>query len=84
MLRQSAEDRIRGSSPMVLCGLALAGANLPADELGRFPGLVTAEEIAGWDLVDCELAVLSACDTNVGIRRAGQGVVAADALVVIR
>jgi CHAT domain-containing protein len=74
VLRQSAEERILGSSPMVLCGLALAGANLPADELGRNPGLVTAEEIAGWDLSNCELAVLSACDTNVGLRRAGQGV----------
>jgi CHAT domain-containing protein len=54
--------------------LALAGANLPANEIGRFPGLVTAEEISGWDLANCELAVLSACDTNVGERRAGQGV----------
>src|SRR4029078_7335818 len=34
----------------------------------------TAEEIASWDLSNCELAVLSACDTNVGIRQAGQGI----------
>jgi CHAT domain-containing protein len=74
IMGRTAEERIIGSSPMVLCGLALAGANLPADELGRYPGLITAEEIAGWDLSNCELAVLSACDTNVGIRRAGQGV----------
>jgi len=73
-LRLSAEERVKGSSPMLLCGLALAGANLPADALGRRPGLVTAEEISGWDLSHCELAVLSACDTNVGERRAGQGV----------
>jgi hypothetical protein len=59
---------------MLLCGLALAGANLPADAIGRYPRLVTAEEISGWDLSNCELAVLSACDTNVGERRAGQGV----------
>ncbi|MFN0007653.1 MAG: tetratricopeptide repeat protein [Planctomycetota bacterium] len=72
--RQSAGERVRASSPMLLCGLALAGANLPADAVGRFPGLVTAEEISGWDLANCELAVLSACDTNVGDRRAGQGV----------
>ena len=26
------------------------------------------------DLSNCELAVLSACETNVGIRRAGQGI----------
>jgi len=61
-------------SPMSLCGLALAGANLPEDDLGRAPGLVTAQEISALDLSHCELAVLSACDTNVGVRRAGQGV----------
>jgi len=73
-LRQSGEEQIRGMSPMLLCGLALAGANLPADAVGRAPGLITAEEIAALDLSQCELAVLSACDTNVGERRAGQGV----------
>ncbi|MFN0007656.1 MAG: tetratricopeptide repeat protein [Planctomycetota bacterium] len=72
--RMSAEERVKGSSPMLLCGLALAGANLPADAVGRYPGIVTAEEISSWDLANCELAVLSACDTNVGERRAGQGV----------
>jgi len=65
---------MKGMSPMLLCGLALAGANLPEDAVGRAPGLITAEEIAAPDLSHCELAVSSACDTNVGIRRAGQGV----------
>ncbi len=51
---------------MTLCGLAFAGANRGRDSLGRMPGLMTAEELAGIDL--------SACETNVGIRRAGQGV----------
>ena len=68
------EERVKGMSPMLLCGLALAGANLPKNELGRIPGLITAEEIGALDLTNCELAVLSACDTNVGLRRAGQGV----------
>ena len=54
--------------------MALAGANLPADATGRIPGLITAEELSTLDLANCELAVLSACDTNVGVRRAGQGV----------
>jgi CHAT domain-containing protein len=72
--RMSREERVRGMSPMLLCGLALAGANLPADATGRIPGLVTAEELSTLDLSNCELAVLSACDTNVGVRRAGQGV----------
>ncbi len=65
---------VRGFSPMVLCGLALAGANRPPDALGRLEGVITAEELAALDLSGCELAVLSACDTNVGVRRAGQGV----------
>src|SRR5262249_49891381 len=73
-LRASGEEQVKGMSPMLLCGLALAGANLPEDALGRVPGLITAEEIAALDLSHCELAVLSACDTNVGVRRAGQGV----------
>src|SRR5262249_44844662 len=64
----------RGMAPMLLSGVALAGANLPADRTGRIPGLVTAEELAALDLSSCELAVLSACDTNVGVRRGGQGV----------
>jgi CHAT domain-containing protein len=60
---------------MLLCGLALAGANLPENAVGRAPGLVTADELAALDLSGCELAVLSACDTARGeMRRAGQGV----------
>ncbi len=56
-------------APMSLCGLALAGANR-----GDGSGILTAEEIAGLDLGRCELAVLSACETSVGVRRAGQSV----------
>ena len=73
-LRMSGEEQVKGMSPMLLCGLALAGANLPENAVGRAPGLVTAEELSALDLSNCELAVLSACDTNVGERRAGQGV----------
>jgi hypothetical protein len=60
-------------SPLVLCGLALSGANLPPDVLGRRPGIVTAEEILALDLSRCYLATLSACETSLGVRRAGQG-----------
>ena len=59
---------------MILCGLALAGANRKEDALGRVDGCVTAEELAALDLRNCDLAVLSACNTSVGVRRAGQGV----------
>lgn len=37
-------------------------------------GIMTAEDLATLDLSNCELAVLSACETNVGLRRAGQGI----------
>lgn len=70
----SVEKTVTGLSPMTLCGLALSGANRGADPLGRVPGILTAEELAGVDLSRCALAVLSACETNVGIRRAGQGI----------
>jgi CHAT domain-containing protein len=72
--RMSLGERITGLAPMTLCGLALAGANNGRDSLGRVPGILTAEELCSLDLSQCELAVLSACETNVGIRRAGQGI----------
>jgi len=72
--RMGIEERVAGLAPMTLCGLALAGANKGRDTLGRVPGILTAEELCSLDLDQCELAVLSACETNVGIRRAGQGI----------
>ncbi len=69
-----AQETLTGFAPETLCGLALAGANRGKDALGRVPGILTAEELAIFDLRNCELAVLSACETNVGIRRAGQGI----------
>ncbi len=68
------EERVSGMAPMLLCGVALAGANNPIDSLGRGPGILTAEELCSLDLSSCELAVLSGCETNAGIRRAGQGI----------
>ncbi|MFT7486484.1 MAG: CHAT domain-containing protein, partial [Candidatus Paceibacteria bacterium] len=65
---------VRGMAPLTLCGLALAGANSRMDSTGSVPGILTAEEIAGLDLSGCELAVLSACQTNVGDSRPGQGI----------
>ena len=41
--------------------------------VARQPGILQAEELAGWNLHRCELAVLSACETNVGLRRPGEG-----------
>ncbi len=71
--RTSIREQAAGLSPLVMCGVALANANLPADEMGHAPGILTAEEIAALDLSACELAVLSACDTHIGLLSAGQG-----------
>ncbi len=65
--------RVVGYAPLTLCGLALAGANHPASADGVRPGRITAEELAGLDLGGCELAVLSACETAVGLERRGEG-----------
>ncbi len=67
-------DARRTLSPMALCGIVLAGANRGLDTLGRAPGILTAEELAGLDLRSCELAVLSACETSLGVARPGLGV----------
>lgn len=67
-------DYVMRMSPMLLCGLAMAGANLEADSLGRLAGAVTAEELSRLDLSECRLAVLSGCETNVGFRFSGRGV----------
>ncbi len=73
-LNRSLTPAISGLAPMTLCGLALSDANAGRDALGRLSGLLTAEELSSYDLSACELAVLSACETNVGIHRAGQGI----------
>ncbi len=67
-------DQVRGLAPSLLCGLAFAGANGEADMYGRVRGVMTAEEISAMDLTGVELCVLSACETNVGLRRGGQGI----------
>ena len=62
-------------NPLVLSGLAFAGANLRAAAgADEDDGILTAEEVASLNLTGVEWAVLSACDTGLGLIRAGEGV----------
>lgn len=73
--RPGQEDaRQLGMNPMLLSGIALAGANKKDDGSGD-DGLWTAAEIASLPLEGTELVVLSACDTGKGVAvEAGEGV----------
>ena len=62
-------------NPLLLSGLALAGANRRAAAgPGEDDGILTAEEVASLNLGSVEWAVLSACDTGLGTVAAGEGV----------
>jgi CHAT domain-containing protein/tetratricopeptide (TPR) repeat protein len=67
-------------NPLVLSGLVLAGANRPSSAVAQDDpaaddlGIVTAEAIAGLPLPGLELAVLSACETGLGMVGGGEGV----------
>ena len=58
-------------NPLLLSGLALAGAN---DSRRPGDGILTAEEIVSLNLDGLDWAVLSACDTGLGEIQAGEGV----------
>ena len=61
------EKGMTDAQSMSNCLLALAGANLTDD------GFITASEIARMNLRECDLAVLSACETGLG-KLGGDGV----------
>jgi CHAT domain-containing protein len=72
----SAKDIRRGENPLILAGVALAGANQRGNANGERveDGVLTAEEIATLDLRGVEWAVLSGCDTGSGEIRTAEGV----------
>jgi CHAT domain-containing protein/tetratricopeptide (TPR) repeat protein len=62
-------------NPLLLSGLAFAGANRRRSaKTDETDGILTAEEIAGINLDGVDWAVLSACDTGVGEIKVGEGV----------
>lgn len=66
---------LEGENPLLLSGLAFAGANYRQSAgMEEEDGILTAEEIASLDLSGTEWAVLSACDTGLGVVKASEGV----------
>ena len=57
-----------GHNPLLLAGIALAGAN----EREKGDGILTALEVTALDLRGTDLVVLSACDTGLGTAARGQ------------
>jgi len=57
-----------GHNPLLLAGIALAGAN----ERDKADGILTALEVTALDLRGTDLVVLSACDTGLGTPARGQ------------
>jgi CHAT domain-containing protein/tetratricopeptide (TPR) repeat protein len=60
-------------SPGLLSGLALAGVNDSPE--GRDDGLLTSEEVSWLDLSECDLVVLSACQTAIGEMFGNEGMI---------
>ncbi|HKS24257.1 MAG TPA: CHAT domain-containing protein [Thermoanaerobaculia bacterium] len=61
-------------TPLVESGLALSGANTRNPDTLQSAGILTAEEILDADMTHAKLVVLSACNTALGIKASGQGI----------
>ncbi len=75
-LESDERSLLEGYWPELLCGLVCSGANHA--EPGRDNGLLTADEVGSLDLSCCDLVVLSACETALGERAAGDGLLSLD------
>jgi CHAT domain-containing protein len=65
-------EGVTGWHPLLLSGLALAGANKEVKP-GEEDGILTALEVSEMDLSGLEAAVLSACETGLGKEAGGEG-----------
>jgi CHAT domain-containing protein len=65
-------EGVMGWHPMLLSGIVLAGANREPGP-GEEDGILTALEVSELDLARVDLAVLSACQTGLGMVAAGEG-----------
>jgi CHAT domain-containing protein len=73
--RRLSQTFVPADSPLLLSGIALAGANRRASaRANEEDGILTAEEVSALDLSGVRWAVLSACDTGLGEIRSGEGV----------
>jgi CHAT domain-containing protein len=76
LARLSADHQL--DNPMLRSGLALAGVNTWLKNRPMIKeaedGILTAEDVAGWNLSNTELVVLSACETGLGDIVTGEGV----------
>lgn len=64
----------RKVNPLATAGVALAGANRRRSTGSATDGVLTAEEVAELNLEGTEWAVLSACDTGLGVLSPAEGV----------
>ncbi len=64
---------IDARNPLMSSGLLLSGGQISGDTTGE--GKFTADEIVGLDLHKCNLVTLSACETGLGKKMSGQGVI---------
>ncbi len=72
---QEETKAVSGENPLLLSGLAFAGANYrDAARPEEDDGILTAEEIAAMDLKGVQWVVLSGCDTGLGKVAPGEGV----------